>query len=230
VLDADYARLNAGAVPGAYALVAISDTGTGMSAETLDHVFEPFFTTKGPGHGTGLGLSMAYGFVKQSGGHIKIYSEPRRGTTVRVYLPRATTAGMIEYAAPIVAPSAGGSETILVVEDNEQLRITVAAQLASLGYRVLQAEDAHAALEILERRGRQVDLLFSDVVMPGPLDGYGLAKRARQDRPEIKVLLTSGFPGEALARMGADASAFRLLGKPYRKQDLARAIKETLAS
>ena len=230
ILDTDYARLNAGVIPGAYALVAISDSGIGMSRETLDRAFEPFFTTKGPGHGTGLGLSMAYGFVKQSGGHIKIYSEPNRGTTVRIYLPRATTAGIIEYAPPPAAPFVGGSETVLVVEDNEQLRTTVAAQLASLGYRVLQAEDGQTALETLARRGRKVDLLFSDVVMPGALDGYDLAKLARERWPGMKVLLTSGFPGEALARIGSDANAFRLLGKPYRKQDLARAIKEALAS
>jgi signal transduction histidine kinase/ActR/RegA family two-component response regulator len=231
-LDADYARLNAGVVPGSYALIEISDTGSGMSAATLERAFEPFFTTKGPGHGTGLGLSMVYGFVKQSGGHIRIYSEPNHGTTVRIYLPRSTAAGVVEYAAPrtAAASSSGGSETVLVVEDNEQLRATAAAQLASLGYRVLQAQDGHAALEILAQRGRHVDLLFSDVVMPGGLDGYSLAKLAVERRPDIKVLLTSGFPGEMLARIVADPKGFKLIGKPYRKEELARALRSALAS
>ena len=230
LLDADYARLNAGVLPGAYALIEISDTGTGMSAATLERAFEPFFTTKGAGHGTGLGLSMVYGFIKQSGGHIKIYSEPNHGTTVRICLPRSTTAAVVEYAAPTTAVvSGGGSETVLVVEDNEQLRATAAAQLASLGYRVLQAQDGHAALEILAQR-RHIDLLFSDVVMPGGLDGYSLAKLAMERRPDIKVLLTSGFPGETLTKIVADPNGFRLIGKPYRKEELARALRSALAS
>jgi CheY-like chemotaxis protein len=217
-------------VPGAYALVEVSDTGGGMAPEILERVFEPFFTTKGPGHGTGLGLSMAYGFVKQSGGHIKIYSEPGHGTTVRIYLPRATAAGIVEYAAaPRTEPADTGSETILVVEDNTQLRDTAVAQLTALGYRVLQAPDGHAALRLLEQGAARVDLLFSDVVMPGGLDGYALAKTAAERQPGIKVLLTSGFPGDTQARLGAEASAYPLLGKPYRKEDLARAIRAALA-
>jgi PAS domain S-box-containing protein len=231
VLDDSYARLNAGVVPGAYALIEISDTGIGMSAETLQRVFEPFFTTKSAGHGTGLGLSMAYGFVKQSGGHIMIYSEPDHGTTVRIYLPRATASGVVEYVVPAhTAPAAAGSETVLVVEDNEQLRRTAVAQLTALGYRVLQAQDGHAALKILERGDDGVDLLFSDVVMPGGIDGYALASTAVARRAGLKVLLTSGFPGDTLARIGAKAKAFPLLGKPYRKDDLARAVRNALAS
>lgn len=229
ILDATYARLNAGVVPGAYALIELADTGTGMAPEILERVFEPFFTTKGPGHGTGLGLSMAYGFVKQSGGHIKIYSEPDHGTTVRVYLPRATIAGVVEYAASAHAsPAPAGTETVLVVEDNEQLRATAEAQLASLGYRVLQAPDGHAALKIMERDAAAIDLLFSDVVMPGGMDGYALARAAAERYPRIRVLLTSGFPGDTLARLGAKAKAFPLLGKPYRRDELARAIREAL--
>lgn len=231
VLDDSYARLNAGVVPGAYALIEISDTGIGMSAETVGRVFEPFFTTKGAGHGTGLGLSMAYGFVRQSGGHIMIYSEPDHGTTVRIYLPRATASGVVEYAVPAqTGPALAGSETVLVVEDNEQLRRTAIAQLTALGYRVLQAQDGHAALKILERGDDHVDLLFSDIVMPGGIDGYALASAAIQRRPRLKVLLTSGFPGDTLARIGAKAQAFPLLGKPYRKDDLARAVRNALAS
>jgi PAS domain S-box-containing protein len=231
LLGDDYVRLNAGVTPGAYATIEISDTGVGMLAATLEHVFEPFFTTKPPGHGTGLGLSMVYGFVKQSGGHIKIWSEPGRGTTVRIYLPRATAAGVVEYAAPVgVAPAMGGTGTVLVVEDNEQLRATAVAQLKSLGYCVLQAQDGQSALDILARRGERVDLLFSDVMMPGGLDGYALAKLAVELHPDLKVLLTSGFPGEALTRMGGEARGFRLIGKPYRKEELDRAVRQVLGS
>lgn len=231
IVDDTYARLNAGMAPGAYALIEISDSGVGMSPETLDRAFEPFFTTKGAGHGTGLGLSMAYGFVKQSGGHIKIYSELGHGSTVRVYLPRANAAGVVEYAATArPALAVQGSETVLVVEDNEQLRKTAVTQLGSLGYRVLQAPDGHAALKILDGGEAKIDLLFSDVVMPGGLDGYALATAATERKPGLKVLLTSGFPGDSLARNGARSPAFPLLGKPYRKDELARAIRDALGS
>jgi signal transduction histidine kinase len=231
ILDQDYARLNAGALPGEYALIEITDTGSGMSEATIERAFEPFFTTKGPGHGTGLGLSMAYGFVRQSGGHIKIYSEVGRGTTVRIYLPRARSAEFIEYAAPVrAAPFARGSETVLVVEDNDQMRATAVEQLASLGYRVIEAENGDAALQILDQRDQPVHLLFSDLVMPGALDGYALAQRAVERRPGIRVLLTSGFPGDTLKRIGTDGKAFRLIGKPYRKEDLARAVRHALTS
>lgn len=232
VLDESYVRLNAGVIPGAYALIEISDTGIGMSAETLGRVFEPFFTTKEAGHGTGLGLSMAYGFVKQSGGHIKIYSELDHGTTVRIYLPRATSPGVVEYNAPsaTAAVGVGGSGTVLVVEDNEQLRSTAVAQLRALGYHVLQAPDGRTALQMLGQGDVRIDLLFSDVVMPGGLDGYALAAAAHARQPGIRVLLTSGFPGDTLARIGAKAKAFPLLGKPYRKDDLARAVRSALTS
>lgn len=228
-LDEQYARLNPGTVAGDYALIEVSDTGEGMLPDIAARVFEPFFTTKGPGHGTGLGLSMVYGFVKQSGGHIKIYSEPGHGTTVRIYLPRTLGADAEEAPAAAVGSSRlEGTETVLVVEDNEEVRETAAAQLVSLGYRVIEAANAEAALAILERRTPHVDLLFTDVVMPGKLDGYALATVALESWPGIKVLLTSGFPGDTLRRNGKHGAKLRLLGKPYRKDELARAIRATL--
>ncbi len=230
-LDELYARENPGTVPGDYVLIEVSDTGDGMPSEILSHVFEPFFTTKPPGHGTGLGLSMVYGFVKQSGGYITVYSEVGHGTAVRIYLPRDPNAEPAASAGPGAAAQASpGTETILVVEDNEAMRKTAVAQLGSLGYRVIGAENGAAALAILDRSDSRIDLLFTDVVMPGKADGYGLATLALERRPGIKILLTSGFPGDALRHSGKHAANLRLLGKPYRKGDLARAVRETLAS
>jgi CheY-like chemotaxis protein len=215
--------------PGAYVVIEVSDTGAGMAPETLASAFEPFFTTKGPGHGTGLGLSMVYGFVKQSGGHVAIYSEVGRGTVVRIYLPRAATPG-----AAVAPTSVGsdvlprGAETVLIVEDNDSVRTTVARQLADLGYRTIQAASADAALAILRQAGETVDLLFTDMIMPGQMDGYALARAAVAGRPGLKVLLTSGFPGSTLDTAGRLSASFRLLSKPYRKAELARAIRFVL--
>ncbi|MCC6468106.1 MAG: PAS-domain containing protein [Alphaproteobacteria bacterium] len=215
--------------PGDYLLIEVSDTGTGMTPEAQASAFEPFFTTKGPGDGTGLGLSMVYGFVTQSGGHIHIYSELGHGTTVRIYLPRAhdqTQAAEAPRPAPAELP--GGNETVLVVEDNEAVRQTAMTQLAELGYRVVAAASGDDALALLLRSPQTIDLLFTDVVMPGKLDGYALARAVGDARPGVKILLTSGFPGTALETIGKRAPGLPLLPKPYRKTDLARAVRAAI--
>ena len=230
VLDAQDVETNPDVLPGDYVSIEVSDTGSGMSPEVLSHAFEPFFTTKQSGHGTGLGLSMVYGFVKQSGGHIKISSEVGRGTTVHIYLPRLRTAQKAAKPKAEVRPSVSGgeTETILVVEDNPEMRQTAVTQLASLGYRVIEAENGAVALTILSRREPHIDLLFSDIIMPGNLDGHTLAQRALELQPDIKILLTSGFPGgEADDRVHA-SSTFSLLHKPDRILDLVMAIRAVI--
>ncbi|HKS88389.1 MAG TPA: MASE4 domain-containing protein [Stellaceae bacterium] len=224
-LDEDYASQHAEVVPGDYAMIEVSDNGSGMPPEVLAQVFEPFFTTKEAGRGTGLGLSMVYGFTKQSGGHINIYSEVGVGTTVRLYLPRADAAGAQEEAAATPAIVRGSGETVLAVEDNPGLRRVVARQLSEFGYRVIEAEDANAALAAMETA--PVALLFSDVVLPGGTSGYDLARAALARWPTIKVLLTSGFP-EGRHNGNDRLPQLRLLSKPYRKEELARAVANAL--
>jgi signal transduction histidine kinase len=229
-LDEDYAADHVEVTPGPYVLIKVSDTGTGMPPETLARVFEPFFTTKEPGKGTGLGLSMVFGFLKQSGGHIDVYSEPGRGTTFRLYLRPDEDVG--EDTTGAMAGSGrlrGEGERILVVEDNAKLRCVLVRQLHELGYRVIEAENAAEALTMLDGN-EPVDLLLSDVVMPGKLDGVGLAGEFVARRPEGRVLLTSGFPGTRLNDLGGFATNLRLLDKPYRRQDLARVLRETFAA
>ena len=189
-LDDRYAREHADVTPGQYVLLAVTDTGAGIPAAKLEKVFDPFYSTKGEGKGSGLGLSMVYGFVKQSGGHIKIYSEVGEGTTVRLYLPRSDQSEdeVVKYDA---GPVTGGSETILVAEDDEGVRETVVETLRDLGYSVLQASDAAGALAIIES-GVQIDLLFTDVVMPGPIKAIELARKVVQRLPQLSVLFTSG--------------------------------------
>ena len=227
-LDADYCMVHADVAPGDYVMIEISDTGTGMTEAVLSRIFEPFYTTKAPGKGTGLGLSMVFGFMKQSGGHVNIYSEPGAGTTVRLYLPRDASAVAATLAKDEpVPPLPARGETVLVVEDNNGLRRVVMRQIAGLGYRALEAEDAAAALRVLE--SEKVDLLFTDIVMPGGIDGFKLARLAIEGWPGIKVVLTSGFPGAKIdGNLGRFAPAARLLIKPYRKEDLARILREAL--
>jgi PAS domain S-box-containing protein len=225
-LDDAYAKRNVDVVPGQYVMVAVTDTGAGMSPEVQEHVFEPFFTTKPEGQGTGLGLSMVYGFVKQSGGHVKVYSEPGQGTTIRLYLPRVRQEEDLE-ADVDVGPSKGGEETILVVEDDEDVRTTVVEMLSSLGYRVLRAKDAQSALAIVES-GVPIDLLFTDVVMPGPLRSTELARKARERQPGIAVLFTSGYTDNAIVHAGRLDEGVELLSKPYTHEALARKIRHTL--
>jgi signal transduction histidine kinase len=226
VLDEAYAEANAEVRPGPYVMLAVSDSGTGMPADVRDKVFEPFFTTKEIGKGSGLGLSMVYGFVKQSGGHIKIYSEPGHGTTIRLYLPpadgRADTA-----AAASTAPVAGGSEAILVVEDDALVRNFVIAQLQALGYRTIAASDSRAALAHIEN-GEPFDLLFTDVILPGGMSGRQLADEVTKRRPGLKVLYTSGYTDNSIVHHGRLDQGVLLLTKPYRKGQLAQIVRQAL--
>jgi signal transduction histidine kinase len=227
-LDEDYAADHIEVTPGAYVLIEVSDNGTGMAPETLERVFEPFFTTKEPGKGTGLGLSMVFGFMKQSGGHMNVYSELGRGTTFRLYLRPDEAVGE-DTAAAAADPGLlkGAGERILVVEDNAKLRTVLVRQLGELGYRVITAGNAADALTLIDDNN-EIDLLLSDVVMPGKLDGVGLAREFTARRPDGRVLLTSGFPGARLGELGG--TNMRLLDKPYRRQDLARVLRETLTA
>ena len=222
-LDDAYAANHSEVAPGQYVMLAVSDTGTGMTPDVMSRVFEPFFTTKPEGKGTGLGLAQAYGFVKQTGGHIKIYSEVGEGTAVKIYLPRTRRA---QDALDTVAqqPALGGNERILVVEDDEGVRAAVVDMLTDLGYRVQRAEHAQAALKLLEEGGK-VDLLFTDVVMPGPISTREMARRAQQMHPGIKILYTSGYTQNAIVHHGKLDDDAVLLSKPYRKDELARKLR-----
>jgi CheY-like chemotaxis protein len=208
-------------------MIAVSDTGMGISPDLLEKVFEPFFTTKEVGKGTGLGLSMVYGFVKQSGGHIKVYSEVGHGTTIKIYLPRAEATGAALAEPAVASPVPGGRETILVVEDDRLVRNYVEAQLASLGYSTLAAANATEALERV-KAGTQFDLLFTDVIMPGGMNGRELADRIARLRPGTKVLFTSGYTEDAIVHHGRLDPGVALLNKPYRKKDLAEKIRQVI--
>ncbi len=224
-LDEVYASGN-DVKPGHYVMIAVSDTGTGIPQKLLDRVFDPFFTSKGPGKGTGLGLSMVYGFIKQSAGHIKIYSEEGHGTTIKMYLPPGSNATV---SAESVAPATleGGNETILVVEDDRLVRDYVLAQLHSLGYVTLQAANAAEALTIVTA-GKPFDLLFTDVIMPGKMNGRQLADEVLKTRPDLRVVYTSGYTENAIIHHGRLDTGVLLLAKPYRKSDLARIIRKAL--
>jgi signal transduction histidine kinase/DNA-binding response OmpR family regulator len=227
MLDDDYARQHADMPPGQYVMFSISDTGLGMPPEVLEQVFEPFFTTKPEGEGTGLGLSMVHGFVKQSGGHIKVYSELGQGTTFKIYLPRVHQLELRE--ADLRSRSVqGGAETILIVEDDQAVQAIVVDMLSSLGYKVLKAVDGQSALSILHS-GIRIDLLFTDVVMPGPVRSPDLAKRAQAIQPKIAVLFTSGYTQNAIVHGGRLDTGVELISKPYRREDLARKIRQVLS-
>jgi PAS domain S-box-containing protein len=227
VLDDAYAKANSEVRPGSYVLVSVADNGAGIPAAIRDKVFEPFFTTKEVGKGTGLGLSMVYGFAKQSGGHVTIDSEEGHGTIVDVYLPRTGDDGVgVEQLAPDVATRSGG-ETILVVEDDEMLRISVIRQLQSLGYRTIAAGTGAEALALIDR-GAQFDLLFTDMIMPGGMNGSELGREVTRRRPTVKLLYTSGYSENGIMHDGRLDPGVVLLGKPYRKLDLARKIREVL--
>jgi CheY-like chemotaxis protein len=207
-------------------VVEVSDLGTGMPPDILSRIFEPFFTTKEQGRGTGLGLSMVFGFMKQSGGHVTVYSEPGKGTTFRLYLPRQMDAVATQEERSDQTASLGGSETILVVEDNTGLRRIVVRQLGEAGYRVLEAADAESAMTIIDSP-EAIHLLLTDVVMPGAMDGRDLARVAVARRPLLRTLLTSGFPDARWGGLGSRTGA-RLLSKPYRKEELRRVVREVL--
>jgi signal transduction histidine kinase len=230
-LDADYAALHPEVLAGPYVRIEIADTGIGMAPDIVERIFEPFFTTKSVGKGTGLGLSMVYGFIKQSGGHITVYSELGQGTVFKLFLPLAPPEAHVPSPrlAPALPTRHFGDAVILAVDDNPEVRATVVVQLQDLGYRVREADSAHSALAILEG-GERVDLLFTDVVMPGGLNGKELASKARSKRPDLKVLFTSGFPGTSTGPGTKFDDDDVLLNKPYRKHDLAKAVEQILAA
>jgi len=227
-LDADYTALNPGVEPGAYVQLTLSDTGTGMNKEILEHAFEPFFTTKSAAIATGLGLATVYGFVKRYGGHIEMDSEPGMGTAVRIYLPcftAAESAAIVNDSRADVLPT--GSESILIVDDEDGLLQLADQCLSGLGYRTHLALNAAEALEILAAED-DIDLLFSDVAMPGGTNGYELAQRAAEQRPDLKILLTSGYSAKTISNDGLARFAAHLLSKPYRKRELAQRVRLVL--
>jgi CheY-like chemotaxis protein len=204
----------------------VRDSGIGIRPEHLGRVFEPFFTTKPEGRGTGLGLSMVYGFVKQTGGHINLYSEVGHGTTIKIYLPRSLQAEVVATET-VTAPVEGGTETLLVVEDDPEVRATVVEMLTELGYRVLEAPDGQSALAVIQS-GLPVELLFTDVVMPGSVRSPELARQAKALLPDLEVLFTSGYTENAIVHGGRLDPGLSLLSKPYRKEDLARKLRHLL--
>ena len=227
-LDDAYAAQHSEVAPGDYVMLAVTDTGTGMTADVLERALEPFFTTKDAGKGSGLGLSMIYGFAKQSRGHVKIYSEVGHGTTVRLYLPRHGKDG--PAAAKPLDPQAEapqGSETILLVEDDAQVMDLVTTQMESLGYRVLGAASGPYALKILSEDS-SVALLFTDIVMPGGMNGRQLAHAALQIRPDIRILYTSGYTQNAIVHQGKLDQGVHYLAKPYRRSELAQKLRQIL--
>ena len=225
--DDDLVRHHPEAPRGPWILVTVRDTGTGMPPDVLERVFEPFFTTKETGKGSGLGLSQVYGFVRQSGGYVRIVSNPGNGTEVRLYLPQSDRPlTQQEPSMAVERLKAKRSETILLVEDDANVLALGIELLTDLGYRVLTASHADGALDII-RRGDRVDLIFSDVVMAGK-NGIQLAAEARELRPSVKILLTSGYPGSQLADRGEDVSHFPIIAKPYRQDELAGRIRQVI--
>jgi|HubBroStandDraft_1064217.scaffolds.fasta_scaffold00128_49 two-component system cell cycle sensor histidine kinase/response regulator CckA len=228
-LDEDYARHALDLTPGDYVMIEVTDTGTGIPPEEVRRIFEPFFTTKEPGRGTGLGLAMVFGFMKQSGGHINVYSEPGRGTTMRLYLPPATAEASTDPPVPIVQIARGAGQTILSVEDNDELRSLVTRQITGLGYRVVEAATGAEALAAME--AGPVDLVMTDVVMPGGIDGVELIQQILARWPKTKAILTSGYPEAKLnGHSRPKLPGVRLLTKPYRREDLAHALQEALGT
>lgn len=228
-LDAAYKEHHLEVQPGDYIAIGVTDSGEGMSEAVKARVFEPFYTTKEVGKGSGLGLSMVYGFVKQSGGHVSLYSEPGLGTTVRLYLPvRQDSAGADPVPPRAALPQLpGGRETVLVVEDDAFVRAHAALALGSLGYRVLSAENGETALKVLEETP-DVDLMFTDLVMPGDMSGWQLAEHARRSRPNMPVLFTSGYAQESVVRYSRIDPTIPFINKPYRKAQLAKQVRALL--
>jgi CheY-like chemotaxis protein len=218
---------------GQYVVLCVTDTGAGIPKDVLDHVFEPFFTTKTHGEGSGLGLAMVHGFVKQSGGHIRIYSEEGHGTTVKIYLPRLTQAEEMSAVPAAKAidlssmPRAKPNEVIVLVEDNEGVRSYAKEVLEDLGYWVLEAADASETMRAIAKRPR-VDLLFTDVVLPGAVSGRALADEVKKIYPHLPVLYTTGYTRNAIVHQGRLDPDIHLLNKPYTQQDLARKVRELL--
>lgn len=224
-IDDVYVSEHAEVRSGQYVLFSVSDTGTGIDKSLIDKVFEPFFTTKEVGKGTGLGLSMVFGFAKQSGGHVKLYSEPNQGTTVRLYLPRWRGDVIEETSTRSGAPARSHGETILVVEDDPDVRAYTLEALGELGYDVLEAHDGEAGLRILTEKGDRIGLLFTDVVLPGTLNGPQLAARASALHPDLKVLFTSGYSRNAIVHQGRLDAGVELITKPFTLEELARRLR-----
>jgi len=227
-LDDEYVRQHDELSAGQYVMIAVTDTGTGIPPDILERVYEPFFTTKAEDKGTGLGLAMVYGFLKQSGGHVKIYSEVGAGTTVKLYLPREIASEDTLVAAPS-GEIKGGEETVLVVEDDEEVRDVAVSMLTELGYRVVKARDAASALVVVDS-GIPIDLIFTDVMMPGTLRSPELARKAKERLPDVAVLFTSGYTQNAIVHGGRLDPGVELLAKPYTREALARKIRHVLAN
>jgi CheY-like chemotaxis protein len=226
-LDEDYVARDADVVAGDYVMLAVTDTGKGISPEILDRVFEPFFTTKGPSKGSGLGLSMVYGFIKQSKGHIKIYSEIGRGTSVKLYLPKSN-GGREEVSGSQSLPIPLGNERILVVEDDLQVRAAVVGQVKSLGYAVTEAVDGTAGLAAFEAASPPYDLLLTDVIMPGAMNGKALADEVKRRWPKTKLVFMSGYTREVIVHEGRLDERVLLLSKPFQRKELAQILREAL--
>jgi CheY-like chemotaxis protein len=228
-VDDAYAASNGEAIPGEYVMIAVIDTGTGMTGEVIAKAFEPFFTTKDAGQGTGLGLSQVYGFVKQSGGHVKIDSKPSEGTTVRIYMPRliGEPQEKIDQAARSSLVAGTREEMILVVEDDEDVRANTTTMLRELGYGVLEAPDGPGALRILEGRS-DIELLFTDIGLPGGVNGRQLADKARLRTPHLRVLFTSGYARSAVVHKGRLDSGVELLSKPFTLAQLSARVRQIL--
>jgi PAS domain S-box-containing protein len=227
-LDDEYVRQHDELSAGQYVMIAVTDTGTGIPPDILERVYEPFFTTKAEDKGTGLGLAMVYGFLKQSGGHVKIYSEVGAGTTVKLYLPREVAREDTLVAAPS-GEVKGGEETVLVVEDDDEVREVAVSMLTELGYRVVKARDAASALVVVDS-GIPIDLIFTDVMMPGTLRSPDLARKAKERLPNVAVLFTSGYTQNAIVHGGRLDPGVELLAKPYTREALARKIRHVLAN
>jgi len=229
-LDEAYVEALAEPVPaGQYVLVAVSDSGTGMDKATMEKVFEPFFTTKEVGKGTGLGLSQVYGFVRQSNGHVRIYSELGEGTTIKIYLPRLTGSDEEPAEAPAKSPAMvrGAGETILVVEDEPDLRSYAIEALCDLGYRVLEAADGREALGLIDKHP-EIALLFTDVVLRGGMNGRVIADEVAKRRPELPVLFTTGYTSNAIVHHGRLDPGMHLIGKPFTYAELASKVRRML--
>ena len=227
-LDASFGKVDENFIPGDYIRLAVTDTGSGMSADVLEHAFEPFYTTKEVGKGSGLGLSMIYGFIRQSGGYIRVNSKPQKGTTVALYLPRSDTIPAAPSNIVRFAQRSCGQETVLLVDDQADVRRIACRILENLGYRVIEASDGPSALHALELADH-VDLLFTDVVMPGGLNGVELANEALSRVPGLKILFATGYSGEKSAVAETAGIDAMVLAKPYRRADVAQAVEETLA-
>ena len=213
--------------PGAYVVVSVTDTGIGMPPEILARVMEPFFTTKGEGKGTGLGLAMVYGFAKQSGGSVKIYSEVGHGTTVRLLFPATDQKIEEERKVSQRAADRHGTETVLIVDDRPDVAATAGTILEDFGYKIIVVDGPKPALEVLDGE-RRIDILFTDLIMPGGMNGVMLARAARERQPKIKVLLTTGYAEASLERTDAGGTEFELINKPYKRMELARRVRRVL--